>query len=138
MKTEDLVFDENFENYFSIEQQSDEICLTLSDSLAAVEEDLSEDYKYKIVDFINKSDKWYNEFKGYIAEWAKGEYNIETQQESYVLINVFVLFEQSESQIFGLEFGVDFDEEHNCGLKVRAIEDRFEIFEIGTGDVAFA
>jgi hypothetical protein len=134
MKSEEIIFDENFEMYISIPEQSMEVCLILSDSLIAIDEDLSEEYRTKITNFINKSKEWYIQVRNYISEWAKKEYNINSVDKS-ILINIHVLFEQSEEELFGLEYGVDFDTEHGCGLKING--NNYDIIEIGGADVAF-
>lgn len=138
MEAKDILFDEDQKMVISINSQQEKLTLFLSDDLMATDEDLSDGYREKISNFINKSDIWYSYFKNYISMWGEKEYGVDTQKETYVLMSVFVLFEQAEDDIYGLEFGVDFDEEHNCGIKVKVIDNGFEIFEIGTGDVAFA
>lgn len=134
----DITFDENYEMSIQIEEQSEGVFLILSDDLSATDEDLSISYKEKIINFIKSSDKWYPLFKEYIFEWGKKEYKTENVKQNFSLINIFVLFEQEEEEIFGLEYGVQFDEEHNCGIKVKKTNNEdFEVYEIGSGDVAF-
>lgn len=134
----ELNFDENYEMIVQIKEQSGNVFLILSDGLKAIDEELSTSYKEKIITFIEKSDKWFTRFKEYIFEWGKKEYKTENVKQNFSLINIFILFEQEEEEIFGLEYGVQFDEEHNCGIKVKKTKNGdFEIYEIGTGDVAF-
>ena len=52
-----------------------------------------------------------------------------------MLLHIFVLYEQSDSEVYGLEFRTKFDIEHGCGLKMEG--DTFEIIEIGSADIAF-
>ena len=134
-----ITFNEDNEMNIQLGQQPDEdIFLILSDDLNVIDEDLTIPYKEKIIHFIKDSDKWYAPFKEYIFDWGKKEYNTEKVEQNFSLINIYVLFEQEEEEIFGLEYGVQFDEEHNCGIKVKRIDNKnFEIYEIGTGDVAF-
>lgn len=138
MKIKDLFFDDSNRMFISIEGQQEKLTIVLSDDLEVIDEALTESYKQTIVNFINNSNEWCPIFKEYISEWGKDEYNTDTDKGTYVLINIFILFEQSESEVYGIEFGVDFDEEHNCGIKVKATENGFEVFEIGTGDIAFS
>lgn len=134
----DLIFDENHKMSIQIEDQSEDVFLILSDDLDVIDEDLSISYKEKIIKFIKNSDKWFIPFKEYILEWGKKEYKTDNIKQNFSLINIFVLFEQEEDEKFGLEYGVPFDEEHNCGIKVKKTnKGDFEIYEIGTGDVAF-
>ncbi len=134
----DITFDENHEINIQLGQQPEGVFLILSDDLSAIDEDLSISYKEKIANFINDSNKWYSTFKEYILDWGKREYNVENVMQSFSLINIYVLFEQDEEELFGLEYGVRFDEEHNCGIKVKRTDSKdFQVFEIGTGDVAF-
>lgn len=133
-----IIFDENYEMIVQIREQSEDVFLILSDDLEAVDEDLSAPYKEKIVAFIKNSDKWFASFREHIFEWGKKEYKTEDVNKGFSLINIFVLFEQDEEEVFGLEYGVQFDEEHNCGIKVKKTKNGdFEIYEIGTGDIAF-
>ena len=134
----DITFDENHEISIQLGQQPEGVFLILSDDLSAIDEDLSISYKEKIANFIIDSNKWYSTFKEYILDWGKREYNVENVMQSFSLINIYVLFEQDEEELFGLEYGVRFDEEHNCGIKVKRTDSKdFQVFEIGTGDVAF-
>ncbi|MBS9774667.1 MAG: hypothetical protein KGV59_05865 [Tenacibaculum sp.] len=134
MKIEDIVFDENYEMYFDTKNFG-EICLTIADFLYACEEELKTEYKTKILDFITKIDEWHKIATDKIISYAKSEYEKDVCYKDIELINVFILFEQEEEGLFGLEFNVNFDQEHGCGLKIKAKE--FEIIEIGEGDVAF-
>jgi hypothetical protein len=68
---------------------------------------------------------------------AKQTYGIDTKQEDLRLINIFILFEQNEDELFGLEFRVEFGVEHGCGLKIKGKKDHYRITKTGTGDVAF-
>ncbi|MGG6229986.1 hypothetical protein [Tenacibaculum sp. SDUM215027] len=135
MNNNDVIFDEDLEFYTSIEVSNNEICVTLSDALEASEEELTESYKSQIATFINSSSIWYEKAATAIINWAKKELNIEVNQNNIKLMNIFVLYEQNEQELYGLQFRVDFDIEHGCGLKIKG--DDFEITEIGDGDVAF-
>ncbi|MDH7446819.1 hypothetical protein [Aquimarina sp. 2201CG14-23] len=135
MNSSDVLFDENLELYTSINESSNQICITLSDDLDASEEELTEKYKSKIAKFINDSSKWYEIAILAVINRGKNEYNKEVQKNDIQLMNVFVLYEQDEKELFGLQFRVSFDIEHGCGLKITG--DNYEITELGDGDVAF-
>ncbi|MFR3475318.1 MAG: hypothetical protein ACLTT9_12345, partial [Phocaeicola vulgatus] len=111
--------------------------LTLSDGLATSDEELTNEYKESIADFINEAQKWYNKSINTVLKYAKENYEIDAKPEDIELTHIFILFEQDEKELFGLEFRVEFDIEHGCGLKIKGSENNFEIIDIGTGDVAF-
>ena len=135
MESEEILFDENMEMYTFVERLKSEICVSLSDALYAYEEDLTEKYRSKIANFINKIDSWYDRVVITILDWARGEYNIDAQVDDLELLHIFVLYEQCDSEVYGLEFRTKFDIEHGCGLKMEG--DTFEIIEIGSADIAF-
>ena len=62
---------------------------------------------------------------------------IEACMQDIELTHIFVLFEQNAEELFGLEFRVEFDIEHGCGIKIRINDGKYDIVEVGTGDVAF-
>ncbi len=135
MKNSDVVFDENLEFYTPIGETSKEICIVLSDDLNASEEALTDKYKSQISGFINDYSKWYEKALIVIKAWSEKKYNITSEGNNIQLINIFILFEQGESELYGLEFGIDFDIEHGCGLKITT--DDYHIIEIGNADIAF-
>lgn len=136
MKSKDIAFDEYLEMNFLSKELKKEVRLTLSDGLYASEEDLKEEYRMKIANFINNMSSWYNKAVDAIAQRAGDVYKISDIRENDVeLISIFILFEQDEDELYGLNFRVKFDEEHGCGLKIKGND--FEIIEVGTGDVAF-
>lgn len=135
MESKDIVFDENLEFYALVKGLKDKVCIILSDGLYASEEELTEAYKTKIANFINSIDSWYNKSVNAVCKRGEQVYNIKTQHEDLRLLNIYVLYEQGEDELYGLQFWAKFDEEHAVGLKIRGKD--FEITEIGTGDVAF-
>jgi hypothetical protein len=135
MKSNEIIFDENLEMYIFSKELNTEICISLSDSLSASEEELTEEYKNKIANFINNLSSWYNEAVESIVKRAEQIYAIEAKGKDLQLMNIFVLFEQNEDELYGLEFRTEFDVEHGCGLKIRGID--YKIIEIGTGEIAF-
>lgn len=137
MKSNEIVFDENLEMYVHLNNFDEEICLTLSDGLAASDEELTDEYKEKTANFINDIQDWYSKSVNTILKDAKQTYNIDAKQEDIRLINIFILFEQDEEELFGLEFRAEFDIEHGSGLKIKGKNGNFEIVKVGRGDVAF-
>lgn len=136
MSSNDIVFDENLELYTSIKDIKDQVCIILSDALNSSEEELSEKYKSQIASFINSSSDWYEKAIGTVKDWARKKYNVEAVQKSDIeLMNIFILYEQNEKELFGLQFRVAFDIEHGCGLKLNT--DGYQILEVGESDVAF-
>lgn len=137
MKATETFFNEDLEMYVSLKDLDDEVCITLSDSLSASEEELTEDYKGKIASFVNNMPQWYSRACNSIIAWAKDTYKIDAHVQDIELINIFVLFEQNEDELFGVEFRVEFDVEHGCGIKIKVDNGKYDIIEVGTGDVAF-
>ena len=135
MNSNDIVFDENLEFYTSIGEANNEICVVLSDDLKAAEEELTDEYKAQISGFINDYSKWREKAFIAINDRSKKEYSDTSEENNIQLLNIFVLFEQGESELYGLEFGVDCDIEHGCGLKIS--RDDYKIIGIGNADIAF-
>ena len=54
MKATEIIFNEDLEMYVFLKDLDDEVCITLSDSLSASEEELTEDYKGKIASFVKQ------------------------------------------------------------------------------------
>jgi len=50
-------------------------------------------------------------------------------------MNIFVLYEQTEDELYGLGFRFNFEVEHGCGIKINT--NNFEITEVCDADVAF-
>lgn len=137
MKATEIIFNEDLEIYVFLKDLDDEVCITLSDSLSASEEELTEDYKGKIASFVNNMPQWYSRACNSIIAWAKDTYKIDAHVQDIELINIFVLFEQNEDELFGVEFRVEFDVEHGGGIKIKVDNGKYDIIEVGTGDVAF-
>lgn len=137
MESKEIIFDEHLEMYvdLNLKGSDTEVCIVLSDSLYASEEKLTEDYKTRISNFINKLPEWYDIAVNAVIQRAKEKYDINTKKDDIELMSIFILFEQNEEELFGLSFRVEFDIEHGCGLKIKG--DDYRITEIGTGDIAF-
>ncbi len=54
MKATEIIFNEDLEMYVFLKDLDGEVCITLSDSLSASEEELTEDYKGKIASFCKQ------------------------------------------------------------------------------------
>ena len=137
MKATEIIFNENLEMHVSLKGLDNKVCITLSDDLFASEEELTDEYKEKIVSFVNNLSEWYGLACSSVIAWAKNTYKIEAGMQDIELTHIFILFEQNAEDLFGLEFRVEFDIEHGCGIKIKINDGRYDIVEVGTGDVAF-
>lgn len=137
MKATEITFDEDFQMWVFSEHLNKEIGLGISDDLDASEEELTNEYKEKIARFVNNMPQWYNIVLNSIITWAKDTYKIDAHPQEIELMNVYVLFEQNADELFGVMFRVEFDIEHGCGVKIKATNGKYEVFEIGEGCVAY-
>ena len=137
MKATEIIFNENLEMHVSLKGLDNKVCITLSDDLFASEEELTDEYKEKIVSFVNNLSEWYGLACSSVIAWAKNTYKIEAGMQDIELTHIFILFEQNAEELFGLEFRVEFDIEHGCGIKIGINDGKYDIVEVGTGDVAF-
>lgn len=138
MKVCDLQFDEDLETSVFISALKKKVRLVLSDDLEASEQQLSEEYKQRIVQFLEEISIWYNKTIDAVKQYADGKYGIKDVSDTDIeLMAIFILFEQDEPTLFGLSFRTEFDVEHGCGIKLKGNDQQFEIVEIGCADVAF-
>lgn len=138
MKVCDLQFDEDLETSVFISALKKKVRIVLSDDLEASEQELTEEYKEKIVQFIEEISIWYNKTIDAVKQYADDKYGIKDVSETDIeLMAIFILFEQDEPTLFGLSFRTEFDVEHGCGIKLKGNNQQFEIVEIGCADVAF-
>lgn len=138
MKVCDLLFDEDLETSVFISALKKKVRLVLSDDLEASEQQLSEEYKQRIVQFLEEISIWYNKTIDAVKQYADGKYGIKDVSETDIeLMAIFILFEQDEPTLFGLSYRIEFDVEHGCGIKLKGNGQQFEIVEIGCADVAF-
>lgn len=137
MKASKIKFDDDLSMYIFIKYLNTEIGITLSDDLYASDEKLTLAYREKIAYFIDNISQWYNKACDVIIAWAKNIYNIDTDYNEMTLMRIYVLFEQSDHELFGLDFRVKFDIEHGCGIKIKGKNENYEIVEIGEADVAY-
>lgn len=138
MKVCDLQFDEDLETSVFISALKKKVRLVLSDDLEASEQQLSEEYKQRIVQFLEEISIWYNKTIDAVKQYANDKYGIKDVSDTDIeLMAIFILFEQDEPDLFGLSYRIEFDVEHGCGIKLKGNDQQFEIVEIGCADVAF-
>ena len=138
MKVCDLQFDEDLETSVFISALKKKVRIVLSDDLEASEQELTEEYKEKIVQFLEEISIWYNKTIDAVKQYADGKYGIKDVSNTDIeLMAIFILFEQDEPTLFGLSYRTEFDVEHGCGIKLKGNDQQFEIVEIGCADVAF-
>ncbi|MBF1474353.1 hypothetical protein [Prevotella pallens] len=138
MKVCDLQFDEDLETSVFISALKKKVRIVLSDDLEASEQELTEEYKEKIVQFLEEISIWYNKTIDAVKQYADGKYGIKDVSNTDIeLMAIFILFEQDEPDLFGLSYRTEFDVEHGCGIKLKGNDQQFEIVEIGCADVAF-
>ena len=137
MKVCDLQFDEDLETSVFISALKKKVRIVLSDDLEASEQELTEEYKEKIVQFLEEISIWYNKTIDAVKQYADGKYGIKDVSNTDIeLMAIFILFEQDEPDLFGLSYRTEFDVEHGCGIKLKGNDQQFEIVEIGCADVA--
>lgn len=138
MKVCDLQFDKDLETSVFISALKKKVRIVLSDDLEASEQELTEEYKEKIVQFLEEISIWYNKTIDAVKQYADNKYSIKDISDSDIeLMAIFILFEQDEPALFGLSYRTEFDVEHGCGIKLKGNNQQFEIVEIGCADVAF-
>ena len=138
MKVCDLQFDEELETSIFLDALKKKVRIVLSDDLEASEQELTEEYKEKIVQFLEEISIWYDKTTVAVKQYADNKYSIKDISDSDIeFMAIFILFEQDEPTLFGLSFRTEFDVEHGCGIKLKGNDQQFEIVEIGCADVAF-
>lgn len=138
MKVCDLQFDEDLETSIFLDALKKKVRIVLSEDLEASEQELTEEYKEKIVQFLEEISIWYDKTTVAVKQYADNKYSIKDISDSDIeLMAIFILFEQDEPALFGLSYRTEFDVEHGCGIKLKGNNQQFEIFEIGCADVAF-
>jgi hypothetical protein len=138
MKVCDLQFDEDLETSIFLDALKKKVRIVLSDDLEASEQELTEEYKEKIVQFLEEISIWYDKTAVAIKQYADNKYSIKDISDSDIeLMAIFIRFEQDEPALFGLSYRTEFDVEHGCGIKLKDNNQQFEIVEIGCADVPF-
>lgn len=137
MKANDISFNENF--YMSVfsEYLNKNILLNISDELDASEEELTDEYAQKVASFVNNMPQWYGIACDSIIAWIKNVYQIDINLQDIELMGIYILFEQNEHELYGLIFRLECDIEHDCGIKIKINDGKYEIIETGTGEIAF-
>ena len=138
MKVCDLQFDEDLETSIFLDALKKKVRIVLSDDLEASEQELTEEYKEKIVQFLEEISIWYDKTTVAVKQYADNKYSIKDISDSDIeLMAIFIRFEQDEPALFGLSYRTEFDVEHGCGIKLKDNNQQFEIVEIGCADVPF-
>ena len=138
MKVCDLQFDEELETSIFLDALKKKVRIVLSDDLEASEQELTEEYKEKIVQFLEEISIWYDKTTVAVKQYADNKYSIKDISDSDIeLMAIFIRFEQDEPALFGLSYRTEFDVEHGCGIKLKDNNQQFEIVEIGCADVPF-
>lgn len=138
MKVCDLQFDEELETSIFLDALKKKVRIVLSDDLEASEQELTEEYKEKIVQFLEEISIWYDKTAVAVKQYADNKYSIKDISDSDIeLMAIFIRFEQDEPDLFGQSYRTKFDVEHGCGIKLKGNDQLFEIVEIGCADVAF-
>ncbi|WP_455083271.1 hypothetical protein [Prevotella aurantiaca] len=134
----DIYFGDELETSIFLDALKKKVRIVLSDDLEASEQELTEEYKEKIVQFLEEISIWYDKTAVAVKQYADNKYSIKDISDSDIeLMAIFILFEQDEPTLFGLSFRTEFDVEHGCGIKLKGNDQQFEIVEIGCADVAF-
>ena len=138
MKVCDLQFDEDLETSIFLDALKKKVRIVLSDDLEASEQELTEEYKQRIVQFLEEVSIWYDKTTLAVKQYADNKYRVKDISDSDIeLMAIFIRFEQDEPALFGLSYRTEFDVEHGCGIKLKGNNQQFEIVEIGCADVAF-
>ncbi len=134
----DIYFGDELGTSIFLDALKKKVRIVLSDDLEASEQELTEEYKEKIVQFLEDISIWYNKTIDAVKQYADNKYSIKDISDSDIeLMAIFILFEQDEPALFGLSYRTEFDVEHGCGIKLKGNNQQFEIVEIGRADVAF-
>jgi len=76
MKVCDLQFDEDLETSIFLDALKKKVRLVLSDDLEASEQELTEEYKEKIVKFLEEISIWYDKTTVAVKQYADNKYSI--------------------------------------------------------------
>lgn len=138
VSNKDIYFGDELETTIFLDALKKKVRLVLSDDLEASEQELTIEYKEKILQFLEEVSIWYDKTTVAVKQYADNKYSIKDISDSDIeLMAIFILFEQDEPDLFGLSYRTKFDVEHGCGIKLKGNDQQFEIVEIGCADVAF-
>ena len=130
-------FDDDFMTKVYSDYLQKDIMVCISDELDACEEELTLGYRKEISSFINAMAQWYHLVYDAIFDWTKKQYGTSLKTPDIELMIVYVLFEQTEQERYGLSFRLTFDIEHGCGVQIVVEEGQYSVIKIGSADVAF-
>lgn len=130
-------FDDNFMTIVYSDYLQKDIMVSISDELDACEEELTLEYRKEISSFINNIAQWYYLVSDVIFDWSKKQYHTSIKASDIELMIVYVLFEQTEQERYGLSFRLSFDIEHGCGVQITIEDGQYSVIKIGSADVAF-
>ena len=134
----DIYFGDELGTSIFLDALKKKVRIVLSDDLEASEQELTEEYKEKIVQFLEEISIWYDKTTVAVKQYADNKYSIKDISDSDIeLMAIFIRFEQDEPALFGLSYRTEFDVEHGCGIKLKDNNQQFEIVEIGCADVPF-
>ena len=134
----DIYFGDELETSIFLDALKKKVRIVLSDDLEASEQELTEEYKEKIVQFLEEISIWYDKTTVAVKQYADNKYSIKDISDSDIeLMAIFIRFEQDVPALFGLSYRTEFDVEHGCGIKLKDNNQQFEIVEIGCADVPF-
>ena len=138
VSNKDIYFGDELETTIFLDALKKKVRLVLSDDLEASEQELTIEYKEKILQFLEEVSIWYDKTTLAVKQYADNKYRVKDISDSDIeLMAIFILFEQDEPALFGLSYRTEFDVEHGCGIKLKGNNQQFEIVEIGCADVAF-
>lgn len=138
VSNKDIYFGDELETSIFLDALKKKVRLVLSDDLEASEQELTEEYKEKILQFLEEVSIWYDKTTVAVKQYADNKYRVKDISDSDIeLMAIFIRFEQDEPALFGLSYRTEFDVEHGCGIKLKGNNQQFEIVEIGCADVAF-
>lgn len=138
VSNKDVYFGDELETTIFLDALKKKVRLVLSDDLEASEQELTIEYKEKILQFLEEVSIWYDKTTLAVKQYADNKYRVKDISDSDIeLMAIFILFEQDEPDLFGLSYRTEFDVEHGCGIKLKGNDQQFEIVEIGCADVAF-
>ena len=138
VSNKDIYFGDELETTIFLDALKKKVRLVLSDDLEASEQELTIEYKEKILQFLEEVSIWYDKTTLAVKQYADNKYRVKDISDSDIeLMAIFIRFEQNEPALFGLSYKTEFDVEHGCGIKMKGNDQQFNIVEIGCADVAF-
>lgn len=131
-------FDQNHIMTYYCDYLKKKILVIINDELEASEESLTDEYKGRIVSFLDDMVKWYSSVSDAVMRWATDTYHIHISPENLELMVINVLFEQFDKELYGVSFRLSNDVEHGCGVQIAVQNNNYTVVKIGTEDVALS